>query len=91
MKRSMRRAANDDIRGFMRAAADLSFGSDLYYRIKVGVTYNGIPVAAPHHPRSTGIAQRFVYGRSSRARARRRRLEVRTPDVLPDYDILSLV
>jgi len=43
MKRSMCRTADDDVRGFMRAAANLSFGSDLYYKIKVGGTYNGTP------------------------------------------------
>lgn len=77
MKRSMRRAANDDIRGFTRATADLLFGSDLYYRIKVGVTYNGIPVAAPHHPRPTGLPNvSYMAVAQGPKRVRRRRREV---------------
>lgn len=49
-----------------------AFGSDLYYKIKVGVT-----CVTVHHSRAPptfdGIAQRFVYGHSLGERARERR------------------
>jgi hypothetical protein len=51
----------NDIRGLARGGGDVSFVSDPY-RIKVGVTCNGIPVTTSHAPTLDEIVQRFIYG-----------------------------
>lgn len=74
----MRRTANDDIREFMRGDdGSLAFGSDPYYKIKVGVTCITVRRSHTAPPTFDGIAQHFIYGHSLRARARKREGERR--------------